>query len=417
MSSVRLVVVEMFVILVCGSVFAMPAAAQLPTGPAIGPSAQQSYPYPSANPPVAYPSTYPSTHAVAATPYASMASVDPSMPYPSTNPPAAYPTASAAAAEPIMPYNTAMPAYGSADATSMAQTPSNSEPLYVPYSSSDSAMADSAMAGYPMDANDYVEQAMVGSDECWMWQILPAGLIYKSYLAGNRQSRIGSQLTRDRILGWVWDSTLGAKIGLLRYGTTNDFWPQGWQLDFDGAAFPRVSLEDDRDLVACDYRIGMPLTYRKGRLEMSLGYYHYCSHIGDEYVLQHPNFNRINYVRESIVLGLGAYLNPNLRLYWESSWAFYTDGQARPWKFQFGADFCTNEPTGAAGAPFFAINGHLHEETDFSGSMTVQTGWMWRGCSGRMFRFGMQYFNGLSDQAQFYRTFEEQIGAGLWYDF
>jgi hypothetical protein len=29
----------------------------------------------------------------------------------------------------------------------------------------------------------------------------------------------------------------------------------------------------------------------------------------------------------------------------------------------------------------------------------------------------MQYFNGMSDQAQFYKRFEEQIGGGLWYDF
>ena len=42
---------------------------------------------------------------------------------------------------------------------------------------------------------------------------------------------------------------------------------------------------------------------------------------------------------------------------------------------------------------------------------------MWRGNTGHLLRIGMQYFNGTSDQAQFYQTFEEQIGAGLWYDF
>ena len=29
----------------------------------------------------------------------------------------------------------------------------------------------------------------------------------------------------------------------------------------------------------------------------------------------------------------------------------------------------------------------------------------------------MQYFNGMSEQCQFFNTFEEQIGVGLWYDF
>jgi len=29
----------------------------------------------------------------------------------------------------------------------------------------------------------------------------------------------------------------------------------------------------------------------------------------------------------------------------------------------------------------------------------------------------MQYFNGMSEQAQFFDKFEEQIGVGFWYDY
>ena len=29
----------------------------------------------------------------------------------------------------------------------------------------------------------------------------------------------------------------------------------------------------------------------------------------------------------------------------------------------------------------------------------------------------MQYFNGMSEQREFYNRFEEQIGAGIWYDY
>jgi len=31
------------------------------------------------------------------------------------------------------------------------------------------------------------------------------------------------------------------------------------------------------------------------------------------------------------------------------------------------------EPTGACGAPFFAINGHLRQENDYGAAMTMQT--------------------------------------------
>ena len=174
---------------------------------------------------------------------------------------------------------------------------------------------------------------LVGSDEPWSWQILPSGLMYKSYLAGNREPRLGGQLVYERKEGWLLDATLGGRVGVLRYGTNNDFWPQGWQVDIEGAAFPR--LDQDRDLVGTDFRAGVPLTTRQGPWEMKVGYYHYCSHVGDLYLMAHSDFQRINYVRDSIIWGVAVHLNPDVRLYSEASWAFRADNGAEPWEFQF----------------------------------------------------------------------------------
>ena len=287
--------------------------------------------------------------------------------------------------------------------------PNNSGPFYTPYSSPD-AMA----ASRPLGPNSYGEPAPT-SDEPWTWQILPTGLMYKLYLASDREPRLGSQLVHERNQGGLWDSTIGGRVGILRYGTTNDFWPQGWQLDVEAAAFPR--LDAHRNLIECDYPAGVPLTTRQGPWELKVGYLHNCSHIGDLYLLAYPGFQRINYVRDAIVWGAAVYINPDLRLYTETNWAFHTDGGAEPWEFQFGADFISPEPTGPCGAPFFAINGHLREVNDFGGNVTVQTGWQWRGRTGHLLRIGMQYFNGMSEQTQFYNKFEQQIGGGLWYDF
>ena len=126
-------------------------------------------------------------------------------------------------------------------------------------------------------------------------------------------------------------------MGLLRYGTTNDFWPQGWQLDVEAAAFPR--LDGDRNLIESDFRAGLPLTTRQGPWEVKVGYLHNCSHIGDLYLLAHPDFQRINYVRDAIIWGVALYRRPGFRLYTETNWAFHTDGGAELWEFQFGADF------------------------------------------------------------------------------
>ncbi len=251
----------------------------------------------------------------------------------------------------------------------------------------------------------------------WSWQVMPAGIIYKSYLAGGREPRMGSQWVYESKLGWLWDSTLGGRIGMIRYGTTDAAWPEGWQLDFEGAAFPRLDVENDRDLVSVDFRFGAPLTFRKGPWEGKLGYYHICSHIGDEYLQTHPGATRLNYVRDAIVLGLAVRPHPDLRVYAEAGYGVWTDGGAEPWEFQFGIDYSPAEPSGILGAPFLAVNGHLREEIDFSGGFTAQAGVQWRGEEGNLFRLGAHYFNGLSDQYQFFNTFEEQIGVGLWYDF
>jgi len=256
---------------------------------------------------------------------------------------------------------------------------------------------------------------------CWTWQLLPDGLMYKSYLAGGKEPRLGSQWVYQRGHGWVWDSTLGARVGVLRFGTQNDYWPEGWQLDFEGATFPRLDLvpEHDRDLISSDYRVGVPLTTRRGPWEAKFGYYHLSAHLGDEFLLTHPGAaaQRINYVRDALVLGVALRPHRDWRLYGEAGWAFSIDDGAKPWEFQFGAEYSSTEPTGGAGSPFMAANGHLRQDNDFSGNVAVEAGWQWRGRGGHLCRVGARYFNGMSDQYQFFTRHEDQVGVGLWYDY
>ena len=250
----------------------------------------------------------------------------------------------------------------------------------------------------------------------YSWQLFPDGLIYRSYMAGGRESRFAAHWVHERDQGWLWDITLGGRMGLLRYGTQNDAWPEGWQLDIEGAAFPRLSLERTRDMDATDFRLGVPLTFRRGAWEGKFAYYHLSSHLGDEYIETFGR-RRINFVRDTIVLGIAVWPFPDMRLYSEAGWAFRARGGSEPWEFQFGIDWSSQEPTGRRGGPFFAANCRLRQEVDFGGNMTVQNGWQWRGRTGHLMRIGMQYFHGQSDQYQFFTEHEEQIGVGLWYDY
>jgi hypothetical protein len=275
---------------------------------------------------------------------------------------------------------------------------------------SDYSNVDPSLMGSPTDLRSSVDRAFAQGSP-WTWQLLPTGFMYKPHLADVQEFRFGTQWSHYRNAGWLWESTLGARVGILRYGTDDALMPQGWQWDFEGACYPKLDTMGDH------FRLGIPITTRQGPFELKFGYFHLSSHIGDEYLLHNWNFPRINYVRESLIFGFAMYLNSSLRLYSEAGWAFYTDGGAEPWEFKFGLDYSSPMPTGLAGSPFFALNTHLREENDYSGNFTVMTGWQWRGKTGHLFRIGMQYFNGMSEQYQFWSRFEEQIGGGLWYDY
>ncbi len=132
-------------------------------------------------------------------------------------------------------------------------------------------------------------------------------------------------------------------------------------------------------------------------------------------MILHPGIHRINYVRDAIMFGVGYFWTENLRLFAEFDYAAGVSDGAKPGEFQFGFDYSPAKP---GGAPFLAMYGNLRQEVDYGGFFVVQTGWQWRGGAAlHTFRVGVQYINGQSSQYEFYNTFEQHAGFGLWYDF
>ncbi|MEX0867813.1 MAG: DUF1207 domain-containing protein [Pirellulales bacterium] len=257
------------------------------------------------------------------------------------------------------------------------------------------------------------------ADEPWTWQVMPSGLLYSSYLAGTKEPRFAAQWNRDRRLGPVWDTAIGGRLGILRYGTTDPILPSGWQVDLEGGFQARLDpTEDSMPLTSVDFRIGVPITWANGPWQFKTGYYHVSAHLGDEYMLMHPTAQRLNYVRDAAMLGVGYYWTEMLRLYCEVAYAASVSDGAEPWEFQFGVDYAPAGDTGLRGAPFAAFNAHLREEVGFGGNLVIQFGWAWRhDPRGPLFRAGLQYYRGKSGQYEFYDQSERLFGWGLWADF
>ncbi len=255
------------------------------------------------------------------------------------------------------------------------------------------------------------------SSELWHWQLMPAGLIWHSYLAGSKEPRLSAVFVSDTGVDTKFDGTVGGRVGLLRYGDSSDFRPQGWELDIEGAAFIRQDLTQDSDVDGYDFRVGIPITYGYGPFQVKLSWYHTSSHLGDEYELKHPTISRINYSRNAVVWGLSYFPVESIRLYGEVDYGYWTDGGNLPWAFQFGWEY-SPVVRGWHGAPFAAMNVYMRQENDFGGPFTFETGWQWRPLhGGQMIRLGFDYQNGPSNFDQFYKDSEQLIGFGLWYDY
>ena len=252
-------------------------------------------------------------------------------------------------------------------------------------------------------------------DDVWAWRVVPDGLVYRSYLAGVKEPRLGIAMGYTRGFGNTWDAQLGGRVALLRYGTPRAYRPEGWELQFEGAALPRLlPFEESAPLVSTDYRAGFPIVWAGGPWQFKTGYAHLSSHLGDEFMQLHPTIPRINYVRDAIMLGVGYYYTDDLRLYGEVDYGFNIGGGAMPWEFQVGADY---SPAVLGGAPFAAVYGDLRPEVN-GGYFVVQTGWQWRGGAAmHTLRLGVQYLNGKSPQFEFFNQFETQTGFGIWYDY
>jgi hypothetical protein len=248
-------------------------------------------------------------------------------------------------------------------------------------------------------------------------QLFPQGVLYRAYLAGVKESRLRSVWNHDKSDGWFWDITLGGRVPLLRYGTEAGQRPEGFQVDMEGAGIPRLSMSEDAELESADFRFGIPVTWGTARHQVKLAFYHLSSHLGDEFMLKNPTVERLNYSRDALVYGHSFYPTPWTRLYAEVGYAFGAD-EGRPLEAQFGWEYSPPGDTGCRGAPFAAAAAHLREEAHFGGNVVGQIGWAWRSrADSGLFRIGMQYYNGKSDQYAFYYTSENKLGLGLWYDY
>jgi hypothetical protein len=191
-------------------------------------------------------------------------------------------------------------------------------------------------------------------------------------------------------------------------------WPWDGQLQFDieGAVWAVFDpLHNSSPLINADYYIGFPLTYAVGAWSFRLRGYHISCHIGDEWILDHPDFYRRNPSAEFLDFyasywptdEIRAYAGVGVVLSQDKSFPcgrFYSQAGVELHLSQLGF---VNECQQLYGRPFFGMDFRFQTKQDRHINQTYVLGYEWGKLCGlqRVLRLFLEYHDGYSYEGQF----------------
>lgn len=200
------------------------------------------------------------------------------------------------------------------------------------------------------------------------------------------------------------------------------------QIELEGAVWaifePTV---ESAPLVNADYYVGVPLTFAFDKWSFRLRGFHISSHIGDEFLLTHPGFDRRNASAEYIDFFASYQLIDEIRLYYGLGYIvaqddsfrcnpFYTEGGIELHMPQLGyedtCDFLRMEP-------FFGADFRWKPDFDGQIDQTYVLGYEISKTSGlaRKLRAFLEYHDGFSLEGQFCRLRTNYLSIRFTYGF
>ena len=248
-----------------------------------------------------------------------------------------------------------------------------------------------------------------------LWGIwLPEGPpAFRPFIADPRQVTLSvGWRFNDKTLGKnLIPVTLGGNFPIFRWV---DIWPMRGDVQFEieGAVWAIFDpLHASSPLIDADYYIGFPITYLFGNWAVRLRGYHISTHIGDEYLLDHPHFSRKNPSIEAFDLYASYQFTHDIRLYGGIGWVacqddsyrvgpFYAQAGAEIRLFQIGyKDYCNR----FYGVPFLAMDFYYHSHFKHHVNSNFAIGYEWGKVSGirRKMRIMLEYHDGYSLEGQF----------------
>lgn len=181
------------------------------------------------------------------------------------------------------------------------------------------------------------------------------------------------------------------------------------------------------ELVNTDYYLGLPLTYAFDRWSFRLRIYHISSHLGDEFIVNHPEYliKRVNPSYEAIDFFTSYQYSRYWRIYFGPGVIVHSD-QTFPMKTFYVEYGLEVRPFGRKldyhrlyGTPFFAVHIENWQVRDWNFDFTCKLGYEISKLAGvgRKMRVYLLYHHGYSYEGQFFLERTQYGEAGFSWGF
>lgn len=254
----------------------------------------------------------------------------------------------------------------------------------------------------------------------------PKDDVFRPLLADPKQPQFFASWQATR----VRTNQTSANIGSVGFGENFGFYTRregcnGWQVGILAGVFAQFNLDaPSKDLINADYVVGIPVSWRSGGWSTRLRLYHQSSHIGDEFLLGRPGFDRVNLSFEEVE-AIISYDYRWARLYAGGGHLMHRepvslDRNRAQWGFELRGPTLPSPILGKALeglfiTPILGADFKSFEELKWIINTNVIGGLEWSmDGSTRRFRVLLNYYHGFNPYGQFFAQKIETIGFGLY---
>ena len=188
---------------------------------------------------------------------------------------------------------------------------------------------------------------------------------------------------------------------------------------------PKPNVEGGTAQFNADYYLGIPLVYAYNKWAWRFRVYHISSHLGDEFLVNHPGFNRVNPSFESFDIYFSYQAYKNFRVYAGSGLILHSANSfpMKHYYIEYGGDVSfwgTKIYYHRLFGTFFAAVYFRHwqlNHMNFDGSYMFGYEWSKLQGVGRKIRMFAEYHNGYSPDGQFMNRRSNYWGIRFAYGF